>query len=172
AMELASVGPGGERIPISAVDAIIRLLKGNGTQVYVGGNGFEPGTVVTVYLFSTPELAGHLPVGADGTYGGSLPVPADLELGRHTLQANGVVAGGGGERSVSVGLELVDRKPQWVEFGALADRVYGDGPIALEAMATSGLSVNYGVTDSEGNATGIASIENSNELHIDRKSVV
>src|SRR5690606_31465562 len=94
AMELASVGAGGERIPISAVDAVIRLLKGNGTQVYVSGNGFEPGTVVTVYLFSNPTLVGHLPVGADGTYGGSLPVPADLELGHHTLQANGVVKGG------------------------------------------------------------------------------
>src|SRR5690606_36570840 len=165
AMELASIGPNGERIPISAVDAIIRLLKGTGTQVYVSGSGFEPGTVVTVYLFSNPTLVGHLPVGADGTYGGSLPVPADLDLGRHTLQVNGVVAGGG-ERSVSIGLELVDRKPQWLAFGALADRVYGNGPIALEATATSGLSVNYGVTDSEGNATGIASIENSNELHI------
>src|SRR5690606_11516773 len=51
AMELASLGVDGERIPISALDAVIRLLKGNGTQVYVGGNGFEPGTVVTVYLF-------------------------------------------------------------------------------------------------------------------------
>ncbi|PPK99484.1 gliding motility-associated C-terminal domain-containing protein [Parapedobacter indicus] len=161
AMVLASVGPDGERIPISAIDAIIRLLKGNGTQVYVGGNGFEPGTVVTVYLFSTPELVGHLPVGADGSFGGSLPVPADLELGEHTLQANGVVAGGGGERSVSIGLELVDRKPQWLAFDALADRVYGDGPIALEATATSGLAVTYAVTDSDGNPTDIAVIENN-----------
>src|SRR5690606_31041152 len=149
AMELASVGPGGERIPISAVDAIIRLLKGNGTQVYVGGNGFEPGTVVTVYLFSTPELVGHLPVGADGRFGGSLPGPADLELGEHTLQANGVVAGGKGERSVSIGLELVDRKPQWVELGVLANRTYGDGPVTLDGKSTSGLAVTYTVTDAD-----------------------
>src|SRR5690606_8606143 len=94
-------------------------------------------------------------------YGGSLPVPADLELGEHTLQANGVVAGGGGERSVSVGLELVDRRPQWVEFGALPDRTYGDGPVALDATATSGLGVSYTVTDGDGNPTDIAVIENN-----------
>src|SRR5690606_3119465 len=118
-----------------------------------------------VYLFSTPELVGHLPVGANGSFGGSLPVPADLELGEHTLQANGVVAGGG-ERSVSVGLELVDRKPQWVAFDALVARTYGDGPVTLEATVTSGLAVTYTVTDSDGNATDLASIENNNELHI------
>src|SRR5690606_30349488 len=117
-------------------------------------------------LFSTPELVGHLPVGPDGTYGGSLPVPADLELGEHTLQANGVVAGGGGERSVSIGLELVDRRPQWVEFGALPEATYGDGTVALEATATSGLGVSYTVNDSDGNATDLASIENNDELHI------
>ncbi|WP_325636740.1 gliding motility-associated C-terminal domain-containing protein [Parapedobacter sp.] len=161
AMELASLGADGERIPISAVDAVIRLLKGNGTQVYISGHGFEPGTVVTVYLFSNPELVGHLPVGADGRFGGSLPVPANLELGHHTLQANGVIAGGNGERSVSVGLELVDRKPQWVSFGALADRIYGDGPVTLEATATSGLAVTYAVTDADGNPTDIAVIENN-----------
>src|SRR5690606_2842073 len=166
AMELASIGADGERIPISAIDAVIRLLKGNGTQVYVSGNGFEPGTVVTVYLFSTPELVGHLPVDGGGRFGGSLPVPADLELGEHTLQANGVVAGGGGERSVSIGLELVDRKPQWLEFGALADRTYGDGPVTLEATTTSDLPVIYTVTDAEGKPTDIAAIENNHELHI------
>src|SRR5690606_6467695 len=89
-----------------------------------------------------------------------------LELGRHTLQANGIVAGGGGERSVSIGLELVDRKPQWVELVVLADRTYGDGPVTLVGMATSGLAVAYTVTDSEGKPTDIAAIENSNELLI------
>src|SRR5690606_39038022 len=106
-------------------------LRGSGTQVYVSGHGFEPGTMVTVYLFSNPTFVGHLPVGADGSFGGSLPVPADLELGRHTLQANGIVAGGGGERSVSVGLELVDHRPQWITFNAPGDRTYGDGPVTL-----------------------------------------
>jgi len=166
ALELASVGPDGERIPISAIDAVIRLLKGNGTQVYVSGNGFEPGTVVTVYLFSVPELVGHLPVAADGSFGGSLPVPADLELGRHTLQANGVVAGGNGQRSVSIGLELVDRRPQWVELGALADRTYGDDAVTLTATTTSGLPVSYTVTDMDDKPTDIASIANSNRLTI------
>src|SRR5690606_20472327 len=83
-MELASLGVDGERFPISAIDAIIRLLRGAGAQVYVSGHGFEPGTVVTVYLFSVPELVGHLPVDGEGRFAGTLPIPASLELGRHT----------------------------------------------------------------------------------------
>src|SRR5690606_35995478 len=64
AMTLASLGIDGERIPISALDAVIRLVRGTGAGVYVSGSGFEPGTVVTVYLFSVPELVGHIPVDA------------------------------------------------------------------------------------------------------------
>src|SRR5690606_16376560 len=130
-MELASLGVDGERFPISAIDAIIRLLRGAGAQVYVSGHGFEPGTVVTVYLFSVPELVGHLPVDGEGRFAGTLPIPASLELGRHTLQANGIVAGGGGERSVSVGLLLVENRPQEISFGELEGVTYGDGPVTL-----------------------------------------
>ncbi|WP_177195228.1 MBG domain-containing protein [Parapedobacter indicus] len=161
AIKLASLGMDGERIPISAVDAIIRLLRGAGARVHVSGHGFEPGTVVTVYLFPNLELVGHLPVDSDGNFGGSLPVPASLELGHHTLQANGVVAGGGGERSVSVGLERVDRKPQWVEFGAPAGQTYGDDPVTLDGKSTSGLAVAYTATDMDGKPTNIAVIENN-----------
>ncbi|PPL00412.1 MBG domain-containing protein [Parapedobacter indicus] len=166
AMELSSLGTNGERIPISAIDAVIRLVRGAGAAVYISGNGFEPGTVVTVYLFSIPELVGHLTVDGSGNFAGTLPVPTNLELGQHTLQANGIVSGGKGERSVSVGLLLVDNKPQTITFVEPEGVTYGEGPVTLGATATSGLPVSYTVTDLEGNATAIASIGNDNKLHI------
>lgn len=166
AMELASLGPDGARIPISEVDAVLRLLQGTGAQVYVSGHGFEPGTVVTVYLFSEPELVGHITVGPNGTFQGTLPLRSNLQIGRHTLQANGVVAGGGGERSVSLGLLAVENRSQEIVFGSLDERMYGDGPVILDARATSGLRVDYAVTDTEGNATDIATVDNSNRLLI------
>ncbi|GGC39442.1 hypothetical protein GCM10011386_34390 [Parapedobacter defluvii] len=166
AIELASLGMDGERIPISAIDAVIRLIRGVDAAVYVSGSGFEPGTVVTVYLFSVPELVGHIPVGTDGRFAGTLTVPMHLEPGRHTLQANGIVAGGKGERSVSVGLLLVDNKPQRINFGMLADRTYGDKPVTLDATASSGLPVRYVITDMKGDLTDIAEIESDNRLRI------
>src|SRR5690606_36562532 len=144
ALMLSSLGMNGERIPISAIDAVIRLVRGAGATVYISGNGFEPGTVVTVYLFSVPELVGHLTVDGSGNFAGTLPVPTNLELGQHTLQANGIVAGGG-ERSVSVGLLLVENKAQTITFGELDEVTYGEGPIVLEAKASSGLPISFSV---------------------------
>src|SRR5690606_30958471 len=54
-LKLASLDVDGNRIPISEIDAVIRLIRGAGTSVYVSGKGFEPGTVITVYLFSVPQ---------------------------------------------------------------------------------------------------------------------
>ncbi len=166
ALELASFGVDGERIPISSIDAVIRLVRATGAEVYLSGYGFEPGTVVTAYLFSEPELVGHLPVGTDGAFAGTLAVPLHLETGSHTLQVSGIVAGGdGGERSLSIGLLLVDYKPQEIGFDALAAATYGDDPVLLDAAATSGLPVMYSVTDVLGNGTDVATIAN-NRLHI------
>src|SRR5690606_19764629 len=69
--------------------------------------GFRPGTVVSVWLFSNPLLLGHVDVQADGTFDGTLPIPADAELGQHTLQANGL-SSSFEERSVSLGVIIED----------------------------------------------------------------
>ena len=45
---------------------------------------------MTIWIFSEPRRLGQLAVRADGTFAGRLDLPADLALGRHTLQANGV----------------------------------------------------------------------------------
>ena len=166
AIDLTSIGINDQIIPITDVDAVIRIVRGQGASVRVNGYGFEPGTVVTLYIFSTSQLLGHIPVQTDGTFNGTLPIPADLELGYHTLQANGVVRDTKEERSVSVGVLVVEKFEQQVTFNALPNVAYGAGPLTLDAASDSGLPVSYRVTDMEGNGTDIASVINGNKLRI------
>lgn len=65
-----------------------------------------------------------------------------------------------------MGLLLVEDKPQGIDLGIFEDVVYGTGPLSLNATSTSGLPVSYTVTNSDGKATGIASITDNNKLHI------
>ncbi|WP_177195003.1 fibronectin type III domain-containing protein [Parapedobacter indicus] len=164
--KLATLGVNGNRIPISEIDAIIRMIRGTGTSVYVSGRGFEPGTVITVYVFSDPQVLGHIDVRPDGSFEGSLLLPNNLEIGKHTIQANGIVAGDGGERSVSLGMLVVENKTQNIQFDGLGERSYGQGPMLLNATSTSGLPIVYTVTDPEGKPTALATIEHGNKLHI------
>jgi hypothetical protein len=62
--------------------------------VDVNGEGFIPGTLVDVWIFSTPTFLGTVKVGPDGAFEGSLPVPLALKDGRHTLQVNGTAKAG------------------------------------------------------------------------------
>src|SRR5690606_3223896 len=52
AMDLTSIGVNGQLIPITSVNAVIRIVRGQGAVVQLTGYGFEPGTVVTMYIFS------------------------------------------------------------------------------------------------------------------------
>ena len=102
-LQLRGLDDEGQPIPIDSAQATLRLQQG--AQVRVTGEGFYPGTVITVWLFSEPRRLGQVLVRADGTYDGLLDLPVDIELGRHTLQANGVdrrVV----ERSASLGVLL------------------------------------------------------------------
>jgi len=73
-----------------------------GGTVRVSGFGFQPASQVDVWLFSDPTYLGALTVAADGTFDGTLPVPA-LSDGEHTLQANGI-SNDGQVRSANVGV--------------------------------------------------------------------
>jgi len=53
------------------------------------GTGFMPNSEVEVFIFSTPILLGVLKTDANGNFIGSLPIPAGLEIGKHTIQVNG-----------------------------------------------------------------------------------
>ena len=76
-------------------------------EVEVSGDGFAPGTLVDVWLFSTPTYLGTARVGADGRFTESMNVPASIAVGGHTLQANGTTADGK-SRSLNLGVQVVD----------------------------------------------------------------
>ena len=69
------------------------------------GSGFKPGTEVNLYLLPATAL-GAIPVGADGSFSGSVAVPAGLAAGAHTLQVNGF-SPSGAVRSLSLGVQVV-----------------------------------------------------------------
>lgn len=71
-------------------------------SVLVSGTGFQPASLVDVWLFSEPVLLGQLTVAADGTFAGSLPV-VGLTVGSHTLQVSGRSTEGA-SRAVSLGV--------------------------------------------------------------------
>jgi hypothetical protein len=82
----------------------VLVLEQNGTAA-AEGFGFSPGTPVYVWLFSQPRLLGTLTVDAVGAFGGTVPIPGDVPVGRHTLQVNGLTPQGQ-VRSLSLGVQV------------------------------------------------------------------
>jgi hypothetical protein len=68
----------------------------------VNGLGFEPGSLVHVWLFSEPRYLGQLTVNVDGTFTGSVEL-GDIDVGEHTLQVNGT-SRQGSLRSANLGV--------------------------------------------------------------------
>lgn len=101
-------------------------------SVAVQGEGFLAGTPVYVWMFSDPTYLGELTVLADGTFGGSLPVP-NLGAGTHTLQVNGT-SFDGKARSANLGVE-VKAPPSQVSTTVPTPDV-----VALPATGSDGMS--------------------------------
>ncbi len=91
-MSLHTDTSGGTQLPLGSDGNL--LVSEDGTAA-VQGTGFHPQTWVSVYLFSEPTFLGNLLVAADGSLEGSVSMPAGLEAGRHTLQANGTTTNDG-----------------------------------------------------------------------------
>lgn len=85
-----------------SADGVVTLVRDR--TVAVGGFGFAPNTWVDVWILPNgepvaakglvlasvdPIYLGRVLVGADGSFAGDLPVPANVPDGQHTLQANG-----------------------------------------------------------------------------------
>ncbi len=98
-------------------------LDRNGTA-RVSGFGFLPGSLVHVWIFSEPRYLGALLVAPDGTYDGSFPLN-DIEVGGHTLQANGI-SFDNVPRSANLGIIVVDN-----------NALPTPGPTTLPATGTS-----------------------------------
>lgn len=65
----------------------------SGGAVVIGGQGFDAGTPVDVYVYSTPTYLGRVIVDSSGNFTGNLTLPETLKAGRHTLQLIGTAKG-------------------------------------------------------------------------------
>jgi hypothetical protein len=63
-----------------------------GARITVQGSGFVPGSTVELFVYSAPEPLGTTTADADGAISVGVVIPADLELGAHTIVARGFSA--------------------------------------------------------------------------------
>ena len=101
-MELEGRRSSGEPLGLTT-DAALRLERNS--TAHVTGTGFAANADVQVHLFSTSRLLGTIRTDANGAFDGSVPVPNDVEYGRHTLQVDALTAANQ-VRSLSLGVVL------------------------------------------------------------------
>lgn len=125
--------------PSAPTDGIVQLTSG--TRAQTSGEGFLPGSQVEVWLFSEPRLLGRLDVDASGRFTGEVEVPADLDIGVHTLQVNGLTTDGLC-RSLSVGVRVIGGVPQPVVATLPSTGADTDAPlISAAVLLMMGLSL-------------------------------
>jgi hypothetical protein len=83
---------------------VVTLVRNR--DVEVTGSGFLPGSLVDVWLFSTPIFIGTVRVGPDGSFEGRLDLPSGVSVGAHTLQANGLTPDQK-QRSLNLGVQVL-----------------------------------------------------------------
>jgi hypothetical protein len=81
----------GKTAPLDS-DGNIHLEGGDVIKISVGG--FKPGTLVEVWLFSTPTKLGSVVVGADGTVTGAYRLPVGIKSGSHRVVVTARMANG------------------------------------------------------------------------------
>jgi len=70
-------------------EPLLRMTQSG--QGFVTGDGFQPGTVASLWMFSDPTLLGTVTVAGDGSFYAQFLVNAQfLPVGEHTLQIQGV----------------------------------------------------------------------------------
>ena len=72
------------------------------------GRGFQAGSTAQVFLFSEPRPLGSTVVQQDGTWEKVFDVPADIELGDHTIQAQGTLPSGA-RKAATAGVRVAKR---------------------------------------------------------------
>ena len=101
-----TVGNGTTSMSLSGTSQASGVLTMNpGASGSTSGFGFLPGSVVTVFCFSSPTVLGHATVGDDGRFTFTFPVPSSLAPGNHTVQAQGVDINGA-PRALLAGVEV------------------------------------------------------------------
>ena len=136
-MSLAGLNAQGKPLGLTPDGALI--LEQDRTAA-VAGTGFQPNSLVYLYLFSEPRFLGTVQTDANGTFKGQVPLPADIADGRHTLQSNGFTPDGT-VRSLSLGVVLATpvaaapkRATAKVYFESLSSVLTEEGMSTLKAL--------------------------------------
>jgi hypothetical protein len=79
---LAAVDKSGSVAALDA-DGNVRLKAGDNVRIKLAG--FQPGSTVEAWLFSTPILMGTAKVSSDGTVNGTFTIPRDVPEGSHRI---------------------------------------------------------------------------------------
>jgi len=151
-MELEGLRSTGDPLGLTS-DAALRLERNS--NAHVKGSGFAANTDVQVHLFSTNRFLGTVRTDANGAFDGNVPVPNDVEYGRHTLQVDALSADNK-VRSLSLGVVLEEpAKPvrtakATVTFAPLSTTLSSSAKAVLmslakktNATATGGVVIGY-----------------------------
>ncbi len=96
-LDVTNTGPNSIKVGNDSIGMALQGSSATGSKLTLdagstgttSGYGFEPGSTVTIFAFSTPVTLGTATVGEDGTFTTSFPVPTTLTAGNHTIQAQG-----------------------------------------------------------------------------------
>ena len=88
---LSGLDKTGKTAPLDS-DGNVHLEGGDVIKISVGG--FKPGTLVEVWLFSTPTKLGSVVVGTDGTVTGAYRLPVGIKSGSHRVVVTARMANG------------------------------------------------------------------------------
>jgi hypothetical protein len=88
---LSGVDNSGNRLPLDS-EGNLHLDVGDVIKVSVGG--FRPGSIVEVWLFSTPKKLGSIVVAADGKVDGKFSIPTGVKSGSHRVVITAKLANG------------------------------------------------------------------------------
>jgi hypothetical protein len=90
------------RVPVTVPTAELTLTTDKGAittatpgqQITVIGTGFQPLSLATVVIYSSPQVLATVPTDANGDFSVLVEVPAGLEAGQHSLVASGFAPDG------------------------------------------------------------------------------
>lgn len=119
-MSLEGRGAAGKALGLTPEGA---LVLENDRFASTSGSGFMSESRVLLYLFSTPRYFGEVLTNPDGTFSGTVQLPADVPAGLHTLQASGYTVDGQ-VRALSLGVLVRDSGAQSAQVSRMSSRVH------------------------------------------------
>jgi hypothetical protein len=102
--KVAGVNEAGEPMSLDA-DGNIRIPAGS--RVRIRASGFEPGTLVDGWLFSTPVRIGSATVDGDGAMDATFVIPENAPAGAHRIAVEARTADGK-KTTITVGVMVGD----------------------------------------------------------------